>query len=214
MFATDSGFEDEVRRIARLLWPRAEFGGAEMSDGRERDGIFETDEFAHLVECTVSRSKQKAVEDFEKLSKLIRQTEVRVPQKFCKGWFVTLNEPTADQRSVFARAKSRISPFLSTSSARELIDARGYLQLRSAYPFGSVRDPATGAPQTELRYVPLDIADKAGAILSVSSVAERVAHGERLILVGDYGAGKSSTLSQYIANSHANFGNRSVCAFL
>ena len=62
MFASDKDFEDEVRRIARLLWPSAEFGGASMEEGRERDGVFETEEFIHILECTTSRSKRKAVE--------------------------------------------------------------------------------------------------------------------------------------------------------
>ena len=79
-----------------------------MRDGRERDGIFESEEFVQIVECTVSSKKQKAIDDFEKISKLVRQAEARQPHKFCKGWFITLNEPTADQRSVFAKAKGRI----------------------------------------------------------------------------------------------------------
>ncbi|MGI8603318.1 MAG: hypothetical protein ACR2OZ_10000 [Verrucomicrobiales bacterium] len=152
MFTTDAGFEDEVRRIARLLWPRAEFGGAEMRGGRERDGIFETEEFIQVVECTVSRAKQKAFEDFEKISKLIRQAEARQPHKFCKGWFVTLNEPTADQRSVFAKAKGRVVAVSFDQFRSRLIDARSYLTLRGKYPFGSVRDPATGDAQTHCRY--------------------------------------------------------------
>src|SRR5688500_17706960 len=89
MIATDQEFEDEVRRIARLLWPAAEFGGALMEDGRERDGVFVGDEFVHLVECTVSRSKKKAAEDSEKLAKLIRRMDIRYPSKNIKGWFVT-----------------------------------------------------------------------------------------------------------------------------
>lgn len=72
MFADEHEFEDEVRRIARLLWPSAQYGGAAMEDGRERDGVLESEEFVHLIECTVSRSKQKAQEDLEKLHKLSR----------------------------------------------------------------------------------------------------------------------------------------------
>jgi len=78
-----------VRRIARLLWPGAEYGGAAIKDGRERDGVFEVEEFVHIIECTVSRSKQKALEDFDKLHKLTRSMEARCPHKFVKGWFVT-----------------------------------------------------------------------------------------------------------------------------
>lgn len=196
MFTTDAGFEDEVRRIARLLWPRAEFGGAEMRDGRERDGVFETEDFVHIVECTVSRSKQKAQEDFEKLNKLIRQSEPKYAHKFCKGWFVTLNEPTAEQRSVFAKAKGRVLAVSFDQFRSKLIDARSYVTLRAKYPFGSMRDPNTGDAHPELRYVPLDISNHAGQLYSIEAIADRLSHGARLVLVGDYGAGKSATVRE------------------
>lgn len=196
MFTTDSQFEDEIRRIARLLWPKAEFGGAELQDGRERDGVFETEEFVHLVECTISRTKQKAVDDFAKLSKLLKQTEVRAPQKFCKGWFVTLDEPTADQRGVFAKSKGRVVAISYDQLRGKLIDARSYLQLRAQYPFGSMRDPATGQTSVNIQYVPLDIADKNGALHDVAAIARRVSQADRFIILGEYGAGKSSTLRE------------------
>jgi hypothetical protein len=50
----DNDFENEVRRIARAKWPSAQFSGAQMLDGRERDGIFETEDSVHFVEATVS----------------------------------------------------------------------------------------------------------------------------------------------------------------
>ena len=53
-------FEDEVRRIARELWPDREFSGATKFDGREVDGVFETEDCIHIVEATTSRRKQKA----------------------------------------------------------------------------------------------------------------------------------------------------------
>ena len=56
-------FEDEVRRIARELWPSAEFSGSTIVDGRERDGVFETEDCIHVVEATTSRRKEKAKED-------------------------------------------------------------------------------------------------------------------------------------------------------
>ena len=77
MFTTNGEFEDEVRRIARLLWPSAQFDGASIEDGRERDGIFETNEFVHVIECTVSHTVEKAREDSVKISKLIRRTHKR-----------------------------------------------------------------------------------------------------------------------------------------
>ncbi len=37
-------FENEVRRIARAIWPSAQYSGAAIAESRERDGIFETEE--------------------------------------------------------------------------------------------------------------------------------------------------------------------------
>jgi hypothetical protein len=42
--------------VARQLWPEAQYDGAQVLDGRERDGVFETEDCIHLLEATVSRS--------------------------------------------------------------------------------------------------------------------------------------------------------------
>jgi hypothetical protein len=91
-------FEDEVRRVARELWPQAEHDGATVVEGRERDGIFETEECVHLVECTVSRAQQKARDDAQKLTTLAKKLQPKHPQKAVRCWFITREEPLADQR--------------------------------------------------------------------------------------------------------------------
>jgi hypothetical protein len=196
MFASDQEFENEIRRLGRLLWPAAQYDGAVIRDGRERDGVFETEEFVHIVECTVSRSKKKAQDDFEKLQTLIRRTEARYPQKFVKGWFVTLNEPTADQRGVFARFKNRIVCVSWDQFRSKLIDARSYLALREKYPFGSVRDPESGAADATIEYIPIDILDHAGRLNTVESIGLGLLAGRRYVILGDYGAGKSATVRE------------------
>ena len=100
MFSDDRSFEDEVTPIARLLWPEAEYGGAALEDDRERDGVFISEDFVQLVECTMSRSKDKAVADVGKLTRLIQRMRNKYPTRAVRGWFVTLHEPTADQRQV------------------------------------------------------------------------------------------------------------------
>jgi hypothetical protein len=213
MFSTDSEFEDEVRRIARLLWPSAEFGGAAMEDGRERDGIFETDEFVELIECTVSRSKQKAEDDGEKLAKLIRKYEAKQRMKHVRGWFVTLQEPTADQKAAIQKKKERIVAVSFDQFRARLIDARTYLSLRGNYAFGSVRDPETGLAQTKLDYVPLGILDREGGTHTVSSLAQAVDSGGRVVVLGDYGAGKSSTLRELFYTVAKRFWANSTIRF-
>ena len=93
-------FEDDVRRIARQLWPDAEFSGATNVDDRERDGVFETEESIHLIEATTSRKKEKVVHDVAKLTSLAKQQHRRSGMKSVRCWLITRNEPTADQRAV------------------------------------------------------------------------------------------------------------------
>lgn len=196
LFESDTAFEDEVRRLARLLWPSAEFCGATLAEGRERDGVFETDDFIHIVECTTSRKKQKAEEDFQKIEKLMRRLGAKRPEKHVKGWFVTLHEPTADQREVFKKKEKRIIALSFVQFRSRLVDAHSYLGARDNYPFGSVRDPETGNASANIDYVPLDILDKSGRLYSVEDMAHGLQSGQRFLVLGDYGAGKSATLLQ------------------
>ena len=205
IFEDEHDFENEVRRIARLLWPTAQYGGAAIEDNRERDGVFESDEFVHLVECTISRQKQKAEQDFEKLQKLAKRIGARHPTKFVKGWFVTLNEPTADQRSVFQKVQGRVVIVSFDQFRAKLIDGRTYLGLRDNYAFGSVRDPETGRATTTLNYVPLDILDSVAKLHDVNSICGELLEGKHIVLLGDYGAGKSATMREIYLQVAARF---------
>lgn len=167
-----------------------------MEDGRERDGVFVTEEFIHIVECTVSRAKRKASDDADKIAGLIRKYETAHRAKFIKGWFVTLDEPTAEQRAVVEKRKERIVAVSYDQLRSRLVDARTYLQLRGDYPFGSVRDPETGSPRVRVDYLPLDILDGQGGAVPVVDLPEMLDAGQRFVLLGDYGAGKSSTLAE------------------
>ena len=110
-------FENEVRRIARELWPSAAYSGAAIVDGKERDGIFETEECIHLVEATTSRKKDKAQEDVGKLYTLASKIQKSNARKAVKCWFVTRDEPTPDQRGV---AEKRGSLVIALSSERNV----------------------------------------------------------------------------------------------
>jgi len=68
-------FEDEVRRVARELWPSAAYEGAALVSGRERDGIFPTEFTTHVLECTAQNTKAKAEKDIEKIFKLITELQ-------------------------------------------------------------------------------------------------------------------------------------------
>lgn len=196
-------FEDEVRRIARELWPQAAQSGSKKIGGREYDGYFETDECIHLLEATTSRKKFKAEKDCKKLFKLEKKLSLRALPKVVVCWFVTKDEPTADQRSV---AEGRNVRALSFSQFRnQLIDSKSYLTLRDKHVFGSVRDPGTGHQETEVEYIPMDALEiETNDFWSVEEMTQSIMEGTPLLLLGDYGAGKSMTLREIYSQLRAS----------
>jgi NACHT domain-containing protein len=195
--AEESVFENEVRRIARHRWPPAQFAGAAMVDGRQRDGIFETEDCIHLVEATVSRGKDNAKENIGKLVRLAAHYQKEQSSKAVRAWFVTKHEPTADQREVGKAHKTLVNIVSFPQFQAGIVDASAYLDARSHYPFGSVRDPASGKGEPKLPYIPLDILEsKTQRVWSIAEIRTALVEGKRFTLLGDYGAGKSMTLRE------------------
>ena len=191
-------FENEARRVARALWPEARYSGAANVDGRERDGIFETEECIHLLEATTSRRQVKAKEDVGKLVALASKLQRSTHNKAVRGWFVTRDEPTADQRQAADKHRSFLTVLGFSQFQGRLVDVRAYLGARKNYAFGSVRDPVTGGLQPTVDYVPLALTEQGKPTARMpDDVAGLLAEGRRVVLLGDYGAGKSMTL-QYI----------------
>lgn len=193
-------FENEVQRIARELWSYAYYSGASIVDEKERDGIFETEECYHCLEASTSKAKANAEKNGEKLLALI--SRFSSSDKISQGWYVTLNEPTADQRDVIrAIAKKnhvKINVLSFAQFESKLIDASEYLRLRDNHTFGSIHHPQTGNYDFDgkLKYIDHTACDSSGNILSVKEIADIVAEGGKIEIIGDYGAGKSMTLRE------------------
>lgn len=191
----EQDFENETRRVARALWPEARYSGAATVSGRERDGVFETEDCIHLLEATTSRKQEKAKQDVGKLAVLAAQLQRGASLKAVRCWFVTREEPTADQRKVAEKYKAFLRVLSFSQFQSRIIDVRMYLSARENYAFGSVRDPVTGSLQPTTDYVPLALAEVGQPkIHTPDELAELVAEGRRVVLLGDYGAGKSMTL--------------------
>lgn len=196
---TGRGFEEEVRRIARLLWPTPFYQGAALVEGRERDGLIETDDAIHVVEATTLRTKAKAQEDIDKTSKLVSRLRREHPDKTIKGWFIARDDLTADQNAVAAQYRRTVTSLPYKEFLSRLVDARSYLTFREKRPFGSVADPVTNNPHvTRDTYVEPSLFN---ALSSESCsfddfTATACRQGARTVLLGDFGAGKSMALRE------------------
>lgn len=190
-------FENEVRRVARLLWKDAEFSGAEMLDERERDGVFETRDTINVIECTISSKKDKAAEDGKKTAELVQKFRRSSP-KHVNGWLITQKEPTADQRTSVQKFSHSVRILSFEQFRSQLFDGAEYLRCRANYRFGSVADPLSRATVIEDQaFVPIDLfSDDRQTIIDQRQYTKDLIIGKttRSVILGEYGAGKSMTL--------------------
>ena len=218
----ETAFEADVRRIAGILWPQRVAPHPTVVLGRERDGVFETGDVVHVVEATVSRKVEKVERDLRKSIELVRDGRKTDPTKNFKIWIVTREDPTGDQVALVASAKAKAKCPVEMLShkhfAGRIIDAREYLQRRGNYPFGSIRNPDNEkdfrVPRSDYISVALiNAADRTE--VDGSSIPDLVRSDTRrtVVLLGDYGSGKSMTMRSvfyaledaYVTNSDPRF---------
>ena len=211
---SDAIFEDEVRAVARHLWPAAAFSGSAKEGGRERDGVFITDEMVHLIECTTSRRKDKAESDTRKLVSLCQTMQKRHPTKGVKGYFLTREEPTAEQRQAVQKLGASLVVNLSYPQFRgQMIDAQSYLSCRMEYPFGSMFDPETQSRVMSSNLISPHFITQSGATLGVTDIPQKLDNDETLLLLGDYGTGKSTTLREVFAQLRRHYFSKQTSRF-
>lgn len=196
-FEADKLFEADVLRIARLIYPGIS-GGATMLDGRERDGVLVGNEVAVAIEATRSRSLSKAETDAKKLKQATDALARAHPTKAIRGFFVTADEPLAQQRDAVKRFGGPLVTAISLAALRrQLFDAESYMAARDDYPFGSARDPLSDNYRVTTPYVALDLVEVgSNRSWSVEDVVAAIQGGERIILTGEFGVGKSMTLRE------------------
>lgn len=193
-------FEEEVRRVARLIWASDEVN-AQIVHGRERDGVYEGDEIIYIIEATTLRTRKKIEDDGKKTNDTVKELR-RTSGKFAKGFLVTLHDPTADQIEA-ARPYSKTLQLLSFDEFKsKLVDARSYLSNRESMPFGSIYDFSANnqfVPREDFIAPSIQLIDSPDE-LSLSNIYESIGSGGRFALLAEYGTGKSMCLREIFFN--------------
>ncbi|MBF6621402.1 MAG: hypothetical protein ITG02_14380 [Patulibacter sp.] len=202
-------FEEQVLRIARAMWPQDWAGGSAMIDGRERDGVFITDDAVALIEATTERSQEKAVKDGKKLAALALKYGRQYPMHSVKAYFVTYAEPTAHQRDAIRDLKTPAVVAVSFAQFRDrLVNASAYVEARDDHPFGSARGLSIDASFKDVgEYVGLGILERgpAGSSWSIRGISDAISDGGRFVILADFGAGKSMTMRELFKALAADF---------
>lgn len=202
----DRAFEDEVRRIAALLYPDVH-GGASVEGGRERDGVYVTDDTVAIIEATRSASQAKAQKDGAKLKSLAQEKARQYPYHAIKAFFVTEQDPTGHQLDVVRKLGVPLAAISFQSFRNRLIDISEYLACRNNYAFGSARDPETDDYKVKDQYVPLDfvVVGHSDSRYAIDEIAESISQGKRVALLGEFGVGKSMTLRELFLKFRSDY---------
>lgn len=187
-------FEARVAHIARGLWPKSGVAGSIMFAERERDGLYVTEECVHVIEATKRKDLQKARNDSDKLVEMGKKLRLQYQDRAIKLWFITSEAPTADQRTECL--KKNVTPVGFSEFQSKLIDVRTLLECRRNYRFGS-NDEVGPSGLGEKHFVDFGISNEdRSKSLSIEEISKNVSDGRRFSLLGDFGAGKSTTLIQ------------------
>lgn len=205
--AEDHIFETEVLRIARARWPQAQYSGAAMINGRERDGVFETDEVVHFIEATTSKRADKAKEDTKKIFQLMSDHQKTNSIKGAVGWFITQTEPTAEQREAVKTAgKNQVKAASFAQFQQAVIDVASYFSFRENHLFGSVADPISGEINYKGEYIPLELLPLNNQeTIKLDEMVNGLYEGKTYTVLGEYGAGKSMTLREIYFKSRDRY---------
>lgn len=157
----------------------------------------------------------KAVKDVGKLSSLARQMQKKFPDKGVKGWFITKDEPTADQRTVANSNGYLVTACSFEKFQSKLIDVHFYVNCRFRYPFGSVRDPETGEFNVKEEYIDMDLCNVKNKLelWSTNKIADQILAGNKIIIQGHFGVGKSMTLKEIYKILNKRYQSKSSVKF-
>lgn len=191
MTSSWKSLEEKVRIIASLRW-MATCNPMHL-DGVDFDGVCQiSPEEIVIIETTQQKSLEKVRDDINKIS----PTKMRLAASgvFCRGFIVLGEEPTASMVEAGERSKINVCSF--ETFANDYFNFSSYKRLRDDLPFGSAVDSKTG--QNDNRpYIGVQYkgGGEAGRY-SLEEVAELLRKGKKIVLTGDYGAGKSRGIKE------------------
>lgn len=183
--------ENAVISIACLKWGCS--GRPEHIGGVDFDSVLRpSPEELVLIEVTEKNNLKKIREDITKIGSIRLQNAAL--GIVCRSYIVTKFTPTSSM--IETGTLNKVSILSYTEFFSHFFDYNSYFNLRSAQVFGSAINPLTGLPDSN-PYIPVDYnSDDEDKSFSASGVAKKLLNGEKIILIGDYGTGKSRCIQE------------------
>ena len=183
--------ENRVRTVSQYIWNAP----AEPLErhGVRLDAVLKLDVDRWIVlEITTSTTLVKLRNDLSKFSTIRPALLADGIHATC--YFITDSEPT--NSIVNAATGNRVKALSVDQLEKQFIDYQAYQYVRASKPFGSAVDPLSGE-KDNLPYVPVDYTEANGRkTFSLEQLANALSKGNKLILLGNYGTGKSRCIQE------------------
>lgn len=178
--------EEHTRSIASIIWKRP--ANAERIGGVNFDAVLHvSNEEVVLIEITEEHSLEKVRGDISKIAavKLKYLTE----GVLARAYIVLTREPTAGMVELAKELKISITSI--DGFVKQAFDYSSYTNLRNDVAFGSAINPTTGEPDKN-NYIPVVYTDESERKkFNLQDICAKLERGEKIVLLGDYGTGKS-----------------------
>lgn len=184
-------FEEQVRDIASRIHAKA-CAPARIA-GSDIDGVIELDNVTRLlIEITVNCTLEKVRSD---LTKLVNVRNALFAEGILSKCMIVIDrDPTTAM--IEGGSANKIDVISHNELAAAFIDYERYRSTRRNSPFGSAVDPQTGALD-KIKYVPVKYVDRSyGKEFTPEDIALHLLDGQNIILLGEYGSGKSRCIEQ------------------
>lgn len=184
-------FEDQVRDVAAHVFghqctPR-------RLAGRDIDGVVDLpSNHIVLIESTVDHTVSKNAGDINKLVSV--RSALFQENKFARCMFITQKHPTP---AMVKNGEDNNVEVLSIAQlSASFLEYDRYRTARLSYPFGSAVDPESGEMDTN-KYVPVQYLDRTfNKSYSHKDIADKILSGQNVIVIGEYGSGKSRCVAE------------------
>ena len=191
--------EEKTRDLASIIWERPVT--PQRISGVNFDAVAKiSEEEIILIEVTEEYNLENIRSDIAKIQPIKFNF---LQQGILAKAFIILNkEPTPGMADL--GKDSRITVLSINEFSKMAFDFQAYATIRNRLAFGSAINPTTGDPDNN-GYIPVDYIDDNGRKKYLAKdIAEKLSKGEKIILLGEYGTGKSrctkETFSEIVKN--------------
>lgn len=187
-------FEEYTREVASVIWERPAL--PERISGVNFDAVIRiSDEELVLIEITEEHSLEKVRGDITKIQGI--KTNFALQGVFAKAFIVLSKEPTPGMVDMGRDLK--VTVLSIDAFSRMALDYPSYINQRRQHSFGSAINPSTGEPDVH-QYIPVKYTDQSGhKEYTTLDIANKLKKGEQIILLGEYGTGKSRCTKETFA---------------